>query len=394
MCVCVVACVRVWWWVGSHKMPNKNKKTKAGRPQRQGRKRKNIPKQVRRQNLSAHAFLDPFYSTGHVPTHIAHAPYMIVDSSRRWVQTLAINHNVLLCLCYTGTMCRGFVVDWTGAGDAVGVPILATQLGTVSPTHVALQRLGIQFQNITNNLGRSGTIYTLSCNDIIGVPFAADNAGDPYIRIANADVTALAARITSSSKSRMTAATQSLQKKVKGLVTVTNPDFIWNAFTTVDSTLNTSNVDFEIAIGLADSLNNTSAFFVYIPGQAIAQEYAFEVLSQDGCRFNVDHALFGSSKYAPVVPSHHVAQMYRAAHNSSHLGEHAPIAAQPHENFMDKVTSVVHSIGNVAGEVATAVPKIGSAIYNSVKSARILNTLRNVGPLIEEVGEAAPLLLM
>lgn len=374
-------------------MPNKMKKQKPRPKAKQGRKKLQIAKRAQ-PTLSAHAFLDPFISSGHVPTHVAHAPYMMIDSSRRWVQTLAINHNVLVCLCYTNTICRGYIVDWTGAGDAVGYPILATQLGTVAPTHVALQRVGLQLQNITNNLGRSGTIYTLSCNDIVGVPFMADNVGDLYIRIANADVTALAARVTSSSKSRMTAATTSLQKKIKGLVTVTNPDFIWNAFTAVDSTLLTSNVDFETAISLADSLNNTSSFLVYIPGQSIAQEYAFEMVSQDGCRFNVDHALFGSSKYAPVVPSHHVAQMYRAAHNSSHLGEHAPIGAPSHESFMDKVTSVVHSIGNVAGEVATAVPKIGSAIYNSALTGRILRTLRNAGPIVEEIGEAAPALLM
>lgn len=383
--------IRPLWHGGIHKMPNKSKKQKQVQ-RKTGRKQTNTPKRIR-QNVSAHAFLDPFYSSGHVPTHVAHAPYMMIESSRRWVQTLAANHNVLLCVCYTNTQCRGYVVDWTGAGDAVGYPILATQLSTVTPTHVALQRLGIQMQNITNNLGRSGTIYTLSCNDIVAVPFAADNVADLNIRIANADVVALANRITNSTKSRMTAATTSLQKKIKGLVTITNPDFVWNSYTDVDATLLTSNVDFETAIQLADSLNNTSAFLVYIPGQAIAQEYSFEVKSQDGCRFNVDHALFGSSKYAPMVPSHHIAQMYRAAHNSAHLGEHAPLMAPPHESFMDKVTSVVHSIGNVAGEVATAVPKIGSAIYNSVKSARILQTLRNAGPIIEEIGEAAPLLL-
>ncbi len=375
-------------------MPNANTQTqskkKRGKPQRP---KKTKPSRNVRRLPSAHCFLDPFSSSGHVPTHVAHAPYMMIDSSRRWVQTLAANHNVLLCLCYTNTSCRGYVVDWTGAGDAEGYPIIATQLGTLTPTHVALQRLGIQFQNITNNLGRSGTIYTLVCNDILGTTFAADNAGDPLIRIANADITALASRITNSSKSRMTAATTSLQKKIKGIVTITNPDFIWNSYTAVDSTLDTSNVAFETAISLADSLNNTSSFLIYIPGQAIAQEYSFEMLSQDGCRFDVDHALFGSSKYAPVVPSHLVAQMYRSAHQSSHHGEHAPTVAPSHEGFMSQIGSAISSVGNIASEAAQAIPRIGQAIYNTVRTGRILNTLRTATPLIEEVAESAPLLL-
>lgn len=336
---------------------------------------------------SSHAFLDPYYHRGHVPTHQVHGPYVCIESSSRFVQSLAINYSCLVYLTFTTTQCRGFCVTWTGAGGAVGYPILARQLGTLTPSHVALQRLGIRFRNITNIISRNGLMYTLSSTDPLGVTFDADNVGDNFIRLTNAEVLAISARVVNSARTRTISATDTQHESAKGIVTLTNPDYVWQPYTPVDSTLNTANLDFENALQGADLANITSSFVIYIPATGLAQDYSFEVLSQDGARFDVDHALYGSSRHAPLVPAHHVAAMYQQAHLNSRDGEKAALSAAPHETFMQ-------TISRYASDAATMIPNVGKAIYNTVKTGQILKTLRQAGPIIEEVGEVAPLLLM
>jgi len=368
------------------------KKGKSKGPKPKGPKPRN-PKRQPRSTLSAHSFLDPFVSKGYVPSPVAHAPYLIVESAKRWEYTVAANYSYLVCLAYTQSACRGYTMTWTGTADALGACTFAPQLATLTPSHVSLQRCGLQLQNTTNSLNRGGTIYAMAANDIIDVAFKADDTDDPLSRVTYANIIKLIDRITSSTRTRIISANSSAVRKVKGIITYTNPDFSWNVFVPVDMSLNTLNTFFEQSLATTNLLNNTSAYYFYIPAQATAQTYTFELLSQDGARFDPEHALYGSSRYAPVAPSHHVASLYRSAMDASHHGEMAPTAAQPHETFMQRMGDIVHGIGSVAEGVASAVPKIGSAIYNTVRTGRILQGLRTAAPYIEEAGAAAAILM-
>lgn len=358
------------------------------------RKLKTKPRASRSLCVSAHHYLDPFCSTGHVVSSKPHAPYLVVDSVARWTQSVAANTDLLLQLCFTNTNCRGFYGGWTHGVDATCLPIILPQLSTLSPTHVCPQRLGVSLCNVTNSLKRAGNVYILSTNDVLNVNFDTDNTGDVYMRLTDAVAGGIVSRITGSLRTRTVPASATINTPVKCITTLTNGDFDWQGYLYADPTSNGSNLIYEASISAADAYNLTSSVLIYIPGQADAQSYQITVRSQDGCRFDTDHALYASSRHAPVIPSHLVGLLHTTAHIASHQGETAPVIAAPHETFMQRVSGFIHGVGEVAESVARSVPRIGAAIYNSARTAQILNGLRAGGATIEAGAEmGAPLLL-
>ncbi len=376
----------------------KGNKKKQVKPISKKKQMKNGPVRRRVAAPSSHAYLDPFVTRGHVPCGVAHAPYVIIESTRKWTQNIPANTNFLLTLMHTPSVARGYAVSWIGAADAIGICLTAKQLGTVQPTHVSQQRLGIKVQNITTALTRAGIVYVASLNDPQGITFSADNVGDAFTRITNAQVVNLSDRIKESSLSRAVSAQSTSNRPIKGICTLTRPDEMWYDFTYVDidptsANYNLLNVGCETSMATADLANYGSSFCIFIPANTLAQDYAFEMLSQDGCRFEPDHALYGTSRHAPMLPGHLIAQLHTQAHVQSHLGEHAPTQAQPHETFMSRVGNFVSEVGSLANRIGEAVPRIGSAVYNTVQTSRILRSLGQAAPVIEEVAESVPLLL-
>lgn len=369
------------------------------KPQPKVTKRKNKRAKVRSSNTMAcclkspHSYLDPFVSSGHVATGKAHAPYLMVESVRRWDLNVNINYQAMIYLTFTSTSTRGWFVTWTGANDAAGYNIVCTQLDTVRPTHVAQQRLGLEVRNVQNLLAQTGYIYSLVTNDPVSVTYAADNGADNATRITNASITSLANKVSSSVNTRVTTSLQSSRVPVRRICTNTNEDFLWQPYSYVDPLNNNANTLYEPALDAADATFSQSAILIYIPTVAAQQMFNVTMRSQDGCRFEPDHAMFHASKHAPILPSDVVAKVHASAHDNSHNGELAPKIASPSESFMSRVGHFFGEVEGAAESFGRAVPRIGKAIYNTVATGRALNSLRSAVPYIEEAAEAAPLLI-
>jgi len=381
-------------------MTKTNNPMKAKQTRKQTTKKAKKPKRKQNRNAtmpcclkSPHSYLDPFVSSGHVATGKAHAPYLMVESVRRWDLNVNINYQAMVYVTFTSTSTRGWFVTWTGANDAAGYNIVCTQLDTVRPTHVAQQRLGVEIRNVQNLLAQTGYIYSLVTNDPVAVTYAADNGADNATRITNASITALANKVSSSVNTRVTTSLQSSRVPVRRICTTTNEDFLWQPYQYVDPLNNNANTLYEPALDAADATFSQSAVLIYIPTVAAQQMYNITMRSQDGCRFEPDHAMFHASKHAPILPSDVVAKIHSSAHNNSHNGELAPKVATPSEGFMSKVGHFFGEVEGAAESVGRAIPRIGQAIYNTVSTGRALNSLRTAAPYIEEVAEAAPLLI-
>lgn len=373
---------------------------KAKQTRKQTTKKAKKPKRKQNRNAimpcclkSPHSYLDPFVSSGHVATGKAHAPYLMVESVRRWDLNVDINYQAMVYVTFTSTSTRGWFVTWTGANDAAGYNIVCTQLDTVRPTHVAQQRLGVEIRNVQNILVQTGYIYSLVTNDPVAVTYAADNGADNVTRITNASITALANKVSSSVNTRVTTSLQSSRVPVRRICTTTNEDLLWQPYQYVDPLNNNANTLYESALDAADATFSQSAVLIYIPIVAAQQMYNITMRSQDGCRFEPDHAMFHASKHAPILPSDVVAKIHSSAHNNSHNGELAPKVATPSEGFMSKVGHFFGDLEGAAESVGRAIPRIGQAIYNTVSTGRALNSLRAAAPYIEEVAEATPLLI-
>lgn len=378
-------------------MKAKQMKKKQAKPNKQPKKRNRRPRQ---RNItspcclkSPHSYLDPFVSSGHVVTGKAHAPYLMVESVRRWELNVVTNAQAMIYLTFTSTSTRGWAVTWSGNNDAVGYNILCTQLDTVRPTHVAQQRLGLEVRNVQNLLAQTGYIYSLVTNDPVTVSYAADNGADNLTRITNASITNLANKVSSSVNTRVTTSAQSSRVPIRRICTNTNEDFLWQPYEYVDPTNNNANSLYEIALGAADGTFSQSAVLIYIPTVSTQQIFNVTMRSQDGCRFEPDHAMFHASRYAPIIPNDVVAKVHASAHSNSHNGELAPKVATASESFMTKVGNFFGEVEGVAENVGRAIPKIGRAVYNTIATGRALNTLRSAAPYVEEIAEAAPLLL-
>lgn len=382
------------------KMTNTKTMKKANKkPQPKLTKRKNKRGKIRVANTmpcclkSPHSYLDPFVSSGHVATGKAHAPYLMVESVRRWDINVNTNYQAMIYLTFTNTSTRGWSVIWTGSNDATGYNILCTQLDTIRPTHVSQQRLGLEVRNVQNLLAQTGYIYSLVTNDPVSVTYAADNGADNVTRITNASITSLANKVSSSVNTRVTTSAQSTRVPVRRICTNTNEDFLWQPYSYVDPLNNNANTLYEPALDAADGVFSQSAVLIYIPTVATQQIFNVTMRSQDGCRFEPDHAMFHASKYAPILPNDIVAKVHASAHNNSHNGELAPKTASPSESFMSRIGHFFGEVEGAAESFGRAVPKIGKAIYNTVTTGRALNSLRSAVPYIEEAVEAAPLLL-
>ena len=383
---------------GNHKM-TKAKTMKVKTKTRKTNKQPKRPRRIVNQGSacclkSAHAYLDPFVSSGHVATAKSHAPYLMVESVRRWDINVNINYQAMIYLTFTDTSARGWYVTWTGANDPAGYNIVSTQLDTIRPTHVSQQRLGLEIRNFSNMLTQTGYIYSLVTNDPISVTYAADNVADNATRITNASITALATRVSSGVKTRVTTSRQTAKIPLRRICTITNEEYLWLPYTYVDPLDNGANMSYETALTTMDAYNSHSSVIIYIPTVSAQQTFNVCMRSQDGCRFEPDHAMFHAAKHAPILPSEVVAKMQTKAHLDSHNGELAPKQATASEGFMSRIGHFFGEVEQTAENIGRAIPRVGQAIYNTVTTGKALRSLARAAPMVEEIAESAPLLLL
>lgn len=338
---------------------------------------------------SPHAYLDPFISSGHVVSHIAAAPFLTINSVSRLPITIAANDELLICLTWTPSLVRGYYVAKTvfTVTDAVGLTLVAPQFDTLKPTHVSNQRFGMRIQNTSSAVNISGAFYSMATNDPISIS-GGDNVADGNFQLTATEFNSIVSRITNGSSTRITSAISSTKNPVKGLVVRTNHDTVWED-AVPNPLLGPSFNTWAVAkLAEANARNSYSSHYIYIPPQPLVQSYILEVRSQDGCRFDMDHALNGSSTRPTIVPSEVIQQLYQAAHQQSKHGELVPHTAQPQETFMSKVESAIQGVGNTAESLALAIPKVGRLAYNAVRSGQILRSLRSV-PMLSTAVEGA-----
>lgn len=368
--------------------PKPKPKPKQNQPKRRAATARRGPPGMsvsRRPLPSPHHYLNPFYHSGHVPSSRIHAPFINITSARRWTVNTAANEGIFCYLTHTDTVCRGIVQTWIPGSNSQGFGIIATQLNTVSPTHVAYQRLGLRISNVAAALTVTGMVYHYHTNDPILLP-QYDNVADNFTRVLDADMVTITDRITTASRTRFVTA-QSLQREpLEAIVTVTDETKLWKDFQAIDVAAVGANLGFYSSLTRADQDNNISAVCIWIPPQPILQQFMFEMVSEDGCRFDGDHALFGAQQHAPIISSSSSAKMYVSAHVAAKHGEKAPKAAAAHEKgFMSEVGSFIKGVGEVGEEVYNAVPRLAAGAAQLVKGGRFLRTLiggaRAVAPM-------------
>lgn len=341
---------------------------------------------------SPHAYLDPFLTKGHVVTDKAHVPYVCIDSTWRYSFNLPAGTGMYINFLWTPSACRGAVFPWIRGMNSQGLNIMLPQLQQVSPTHCCFQRAGLKITNMSAALTVEGPIYMLVTDYPLTMAFMGDNPGDEWTRATDAELIRLTDLVETSLRTRVVPAAKTLTTPLKGIITTTDPGFAWLPYQTVPSGVN-RNVTCESLMTTADIQNQQSTVIVWIPPRSTAQSYIVDFASTDGCRFDPNHPLRGQAARAPIVTSDVVASLHNSAHAAAQLGEKAQVKAAPHEGFMSKIGHFIHDVGDVASNLGSAIPNVGRAIYNSVQTGRALRTLRSAAPYVEEVAEAAPLLL-
>lgn len=373
--------VRIQTTTGKRNSPGGKKNTKPNRQRSKPRKGKSPSNQVSRQASafkperyralvpSPHTYLNPWHTKGQVVKALPHPPYMVVESNYIWSLQVGATEGYMLVLRWTGTNCKGFAGKYTAAAGVVGVPILAPQLASLNPTHIGMERLGVRVTNCSPFLTVGGQFYALTTHSAPDFLFAADNLGDPFLRVDLADTNILAAKVLANPHTKVINNATILNTPLTRLQTVTQVGHDWSAYGYADPTDNNSNQLFEGALYHVDQIpDNVSCTILVWPIDGLVKTLSFQVLSQDGCRFDPDSAMYGSCTHARVVNNAEYAALHNAAHRVDMMGHHDmvnhPIPAAPHEGFM-------HRIGEFISDVST-----GQALRTY--GPRVLRTLGGV----------------
>lgn len=355
--------VRIQTTTGKRNSPSGKKNTKPNRQRSKPRKGKSPSNQVSRQAQtnrseryralvpSAHTYLNPWHTKGQVVKALPHSPYMVVESNHIWSLQVGAAEGYMVVLRWTGTNCKGFAGKYTAATGLVASPILAPQLATLNPTHIAMERLGLRATNCSPYLTIGGQFYALTTHSTPDFLFAADNLGDPLLRIDLVDTNALAAKILANPHTKVINNASILNTPLTRLQTVTQVGRDWSTYSYWDPADNGSNTMFEAALYHTDQIvDNTSCTILVWPIDGLVKTLSFQVLSQDGCRFDPSSAMYGSCTHARVVSNAEYAGLHNAAHRVDMAGHHDlvnhPVPAAPHESFM-------HRLGEFVSDVST-----------------------------------------
>jgi len=117
-----------------------------------------------------------------------------------------------------------------------------------------------------------------------------------------------------------------------------------------------------------------TTFLVKIPYVANRNAYDFTVRSQDGARYPANSVLANTAKSATRSPPGAIERIHSVASDTAHIAE---------------------DVGHVFSSIGNAIPQVAGGIYNAIRSAQGVRSLfSSAAPIVEEIGEAAPLMLL
>lgn len=372
--------------------PTNNRTVRRGRPVARPRP---APRQrisgPRRALPSLHSYLNPWlYNTSTVKA-TPHNPYLLVESSTSWNATLAATDGLILVLKHTPTNCKGFAGVFTAAAGLQAYPLIATQLSTLIPTRISMERLGIRVTNTSPLLTVGGSFYALTTSNMPNLNFAADNLGDPYLRLSLADTNDLVTRVKNNPFTKVVTNVSITQKPLTRITAVLKPDFEFSEFMVVDNTNNDSNMDYQAHIGAVDNMDLTSTTILIWPIDGLNRTLGFQMKSQDGCVFDVEHGLYSSCKQAPIVSN--------VVHSNLHLGAMTTARSGSHDHAIGIVQAAPHEeslVSKIEGAFSFAeqAKDVISSVYNGAR--RLFSTgsrfASRAAPIVEELETGLPLL--
>lgn len=301
---------------------------------------------------------------------------------------------MILVLKHTPTNCKGFAGTYTAGAGLVAYPLIATQLSSMVPTRICMERLGIRVQNTSPTIAIGGSFYALTTANMPDLTFEADNVGDPYLRLSLANTNALVNKIIDNPYTRTVSNSMINTRPLVRLTSVLKPGMEFGEYLDVDSTDNASNITYETQLGLSDLMDLTSTTILVWPIDGIVKTLNFQMRSQDGCVFDVEHGLYSSCKHAPIVTNVVHTNLHQQVLTTTRAGTHDHSnAIVPARGPEVSLASKIEGAFNFAEEAKNVV----SAVYNGAKrlirgAETGVSYARRIAPIVEEIGEA-PLLL-
>lgn len=117
-----------------------------------------------------------------------------------------------------------------------------------------------------------------------------------------------------------------------------------------------------------------TTFICKLPYISNRNSYDFTVRGQDGCRYPANHVLAQAAKSAPRSRPGIMETIHNVASETAHIAE---------------------DVGHVFSSIGNAIPQIASGAYNLFRTGQgIRNLIGGAAPIVEEVGEMAPLMLL
>lgn len=117
-----------------------------------------------------------------------------------------------------------------------------------------------------------------------------------------------------------------------------------------------------------------TTFICKLPYISNRNSYDFTVRGQDGCRYPANHVLAQAAKSAPRSRPGIMETIHNVASETAHIAE---------------------DVGHVFSSIGNAIPQIASGAYNLFRTGQgIRSLIGGAAPIVEEVGEMAPLMLL
>jgi len=278
------------------------------------------------------------------------------------VTSASAGSDLFVCVQWTPTSNR--LVYWSGvtATPYIGVVQLGNLVSNVPTTSKPL-RLAVTIRNTSVYTSTEGSVRVLCMPQNLDwtSAFATSNT------LTNSFCSSIDAMIESNNKTVTFTAAELKQGKKWIFAPVSNVGYHnWyeqsEAYTLQNS----------LVLGAqADAM---TTFLVKIPYVANRNTYDFTVRSQDGARYPANSVLANTAKSAARSAPGAIERIHAVASETSHIAE---------------------DVGHVFSSIGNAIPQVAGGIYNAIRAGQGLRSLfSSAAPLIEEVGEAAPLLLM
>lgn len=344
---------------------------------------------------SSHTYLNPWHNNTPTVKQNQHNPYLLVESSRNWNVILIAIDGMILVLKHTPTNCKGFAGVYTAAAGLQAYPLIATQLATLVPTRICMERLGIRVQNTSPTIALGGSFYALTTANMPDLTFDADNVGDPYLRLTLAATNTLVSKVISNPYTRTISNATINTRPLTRITSVLKPGFEFGEYVDVDSTDNASNITYEVQITTSDVMDLTSTTILIWPIDGLVKTLNFQMRSQDGCVFDVEHGLYSSCKHSPVVSNVVHTNLHQHALTTTRSGTHdhvsVPVPAHGPELSLASKIEGAFNFAEEAKNVVGAVYNGAKRLFRGVETG--VSYARRAAPLVEEIEEAAPLLL-